>query len=140
MYPKTLYTYAIIWLCGYLELTNKSINDIPNFKKEGLVELDKNKRYGKFLLIEISDQRNRKYILRFCPSDKFHKSIMANLENELKDTGITFSTEGGGFIEINEDARSIYLSGTSKAYGSADMEKVKEILEGHFEGFTIQII
>ena len=56
---------------------------------------------------------------------------------ELEELDIEVSPEGGGKVEVDRDAKTIYVSHYSRAYGAFDFETAHSLLAAEYRGFAI---
>jgi hypothetical protein len=91
----------------------------------------------KFILAKVSDRRSSKVILR-AEEVGFHNEIYLKLQEEL---GENFKIDviGGGNLYLNNNDKTIRLSGASTAFGPPDYKLAQELLQKDYSTFKVVV-
>lgn len=116
-----------------------NINDINT------IEIDEG--IFKYILIKIKLNENNKIIVRGYDWAEYHgiliiywiDEIFEKVYMSLEPLGIDCECIGGGRIEHNPNKKEIKIYGYSKAYGKADHNITKQLLENEYYDYNIEI-
>ncbi len=89
----------------------------------------------KFILVKISDGRSSKVVLR-AEEVEFHNEIYMKMKDEL---GSNFEIEviGGGKLYLDNNEKTIRLSGSSTAFGAPDYKLAQQLLKTNYSNFKV---
>ncbi|RWS06357.1 14 kDa phosphohistidine phosphatase-like protein [Dinothrombium tinctorium] len=92
----------------------------------------------KYVLIKVSDKQTKqeKYIVRGYNWAPYHGDIVEKIEPQLKAMKLSCFCVGGGRIEHDSEAKTIFVFGYSQGYGKADHSITCELLRQKYPDYN----